>query len=73
MSAADLIKQVAALPPHERVRFEQLLHALERKTDPPAPTVQSRWPDFGERLRNIYGDKILTDSQALIDEGRGTI
>jgi hypothetical protein len=73
VSAADIIKQVAALPPHERVRFEQLLSALERKADPEAPASQSRWPDFGQRLRNIYGDKVLTDSQALIDEGRGTM
>lgn len=31
----------------------------------------SNWPDFGERLRGIYGDKIAPDSQKIIDEGRG--
>ena len=30
-----------------------------------------QWPDFMGRLREIYGDKITSDSQTIIDEGRG--
>jgi hypothetical protein len=63
VSAAEIIKQVAALPPHERARFEQLLRALENSAQPTAPAFPSRWPDFGERLRKIYGDKVAPDSR----------
>ena len=72
MSATELIKQVAALPPPERALFGQLLRALEQGGLTPGPTNQSEWPDFGERLRGIYGDKVAPDSQSIIDEGRGS-
>jgi hypothetical protein len=31
----------------------------------------AKWPDFGQRLHDIYGDKVAPDSQTIIDEGRG--
>jgi hypothetical protein len=71
LSATELIKQVAALPDKEKIPFEQLFHAMKNGGRLPGPAVQSNWPDFGERLRGIYGDKIAPDSQNLIDEGRG--
>jgi hypothetical protein len=71
MSATELIKQVAALPQRERTLFEQLFHAMKNGSRAPGPASQSNWPDFGERLRAIYGDKIAPDSQKIIDEGRG--
>jgi hypothetical protein len=71
MRATELIQQVAALPPRERTRFEQLFHALQDGRPAPGPGNRSNWPDFTERLRGIYGDKIAPDSQTLIDEGRG--
>jgi hypothetical protein len=71
MSAAELIKQVAALPQRERMLFEQLFHAMKNGSRAPSPASHSNWPDFGERLRGIYGDKIAPDSQNIIDEGRG--
>jgi hypothetical protein len=71
MSATELIKQVAALPHRERTRFEQLFQAMKHGGVAPSPASHSNWPDFGERLRGIYGDKIAPDSQSLIDEGRG--
>ena len=67
MSARELIKQVAALPPDERTLFERLFHAMEN--GPPNPG-QRNWADFGERLHRIYGDKLAPDSQSIIDEGR---
>ena len=70
MSATELIKQVAALPPRERTLFEQLFHAMNNGGPSPVPPSRPNWPDFGERLRNIYGDKIAPDSQNIIDEGR---
>jgi len=71
VSATELIKQVSALPQRESTLFEQLFHALKNGSRTPGPASQSNWPDFGERLRGIYGDKIAPDSQNIIDEGRG--
>ena len=71
MSATELIKQVAALPQRERVVFEQLFQAMKNDHASNVPAPGSDWPDFGERLHGIYGDKIAPDSQTIIDEGRG--
>ena len=71
MSATELIKKVAALPRLERMQFEQLFLALRNSSRTPVPAVHSNWPDFAERLRDIYGDKIAPDSQKIIKDGRG--
>jgi hypothetical protein len=70
VSATELIKQVAALPQRERALFEQLFHSMKNGGPVPGPATRSNWPDFSERLRGIYGDKIAPDSQNIIDEGR---
>ena len=71
MSATDLIKQVAALPPQERTMFEHLFRAMETGAGTPGPANRTKWPDFGQRLHEIYGDRVAPDSQNVIDEGRG--
>ena len=71
MSPAELIKQVAALPQQERTLFEQLFRAMKNGARTAAGVNQSEWPDFGERLHRIYGNKVAPDSQNIIDEGRG--
>jgi hypothetical protein len=71
MSATELIKQVAALPPKERTLFENLLRAMENGGGVESEVDQSKWPAFGKRLHQIYGDKVAPDSQNIIDEGRG--
>lgn len=71
MSATELIKQVAALPPQERKLFEVLLRKLENGAPASDSSAQAQWPDFGKRLRNIYGEKVAPDSLTIIDEGRG--
>ena len=71
MSATELIRQVAALPPQERTLFERLLREMETGGGTASPAIRSRWPDFGQRLHDIYGDKVAPDSQGIIDEGRG--
>lgn len=38
---------------------------------PSAPPVSVAWPDFMARLKETYGEKITSDSQAIVDEGRG--
>lgn len=35
------------------------------------PAQAHRWPNFLDRLRKIYGDKVTSDSQSLINELRG--
>jgi hypothetical protein len=72
MSATELIKQVAALPPQERTLFEQLFHGMSKGTNGPGPlNPPATWPNFEERLHRIYGGKVVPDSQSIIDEGRG--
>jgi len=71
MSAAELIKQVAVLPPQERTLFEHLFRAMENGTGAVGYANPAKWPDFGKRLHDIYGDKVAPDSQNIIDEGRG--
>ena len=71
MSATELIRQVDALPPQEKARFLELVHALEKSSAPAAPANGQYWPDFAQRLRAIYRDKVTPDSQSIIDEGRG--
>jgi hypothetical protein len=71
MSATELIKQVAALSPREKTLFAELFHTMKNGSDGSGPACHSNWPDFGERLRGIYGDKVAPDSQAIIEEGRG--
>ena len=78
MSATELIEQLKALSAKERDAFERLFRELER------PTVQTagngngasapgsgKWPDFGARLKRIYGDKVVADSEAVISYARG--
>jgi hypothetical protein len=58
MSATELIKQVAALPQRERVVFDQLFQAMMNNHPAQIRAGGSDWPDFSERLRAIYGDKM---------------
>lgn len=78
MSASELIEQLKALPAKEREAFARLFHQLEKPAVPVegrgngAPASGSgRWPDFGARLKRIYGDKVAADSQGAIAYARG--
>jgi hypothetical protein len=71
MSATELIRQVAALPPQERTLFEQLLREMDNGGGIPGQANRTQWPDFGQRLLDIYGDKVAPDSQNIIADGRG--
>jgi len=51
--------------------FERLFHAMENGEHTAASPGERTWPDFGERLHSIYGDKVAPDSQHIIDDGRG--
>jgi len=71
VSVNELIQQVSALSQRERALFNQLFRSLASDSSSPRPANPAIWPDFGERLRGIYGDKTVPDSQSIIDEGRG--
>jgi hypothetical protein len=79
MSATELIEQLKALPAHEQAEFArrfgelqtQASKARRRGNGPAVPA--GRWEDFSTRLRRIYGDRIVPDSQAVIAYGRGEV
>jgi hypothetical protein len=71
MSAAELIRQVAALPAEEKAAFIKMVREMENGSHKRPEANGQQWPDFTQRLRQIYGDKIAPDSQSIIDEGRG--
>ena len=76
MSASELIEQWKALSPKEREAFARLFRELETPTFPATSTGggasdSTKWPDFGARLKRIYGNKVVADSQGVISYGRG--
>jgi hypothetical protein len=76
MSVTELIEQLKALPAGDREAFARLFHQLERPTVPTAGNGNSasgsgNWPDFGARLKRIYGNKVVADSEAVISYARG--
>jgi hypothetical protein len=78
MSTTELIEQLKALSASEREAFARLFHELEKPTVPaegngngaPASGL-GNWPDFGARLKRIYGNKVVADSEAVISYARG--
>jgi hypothetical protein len=76
MSASELIKQLKALSARERKAFARLFHELEEPSSPvtgksDGASNSGNWPDFGARLKRIYGNKVVADSEAVISYGRG--
>jgi hypothetical protein len=76
MSASELIEQLKALPAEDREVFMRLLRELETPSAPAASEgagapAAGDWPDFGARLRRIYGNKVVAGSEAVISYGRG--
>ncbi|MGA2436749.1 MAG: hypothetical protein ABSG25_15850 [Bryobacteraceae bacterium] len=78
MSATELIEQLKALPARERKAFARLFHELETPHVPAAgkgngapASGSGNWPDFGARLKRIYGNKVVADSEAVISYARG--
>jgi hypothetical protein len=71
MSAVELIRQVAALSPEEKAEFMKMVRDLENGSPKRTSVNGQQWPDFSQRLHQLYGDKFAPDSQSIIDEGRG--
>ncbi len=71
MSANELLERVKTLPPRERRRFFDGVHALEGAICPqPAPQSKRRvrWPDAAARRRKIVGDKVVPNLVLLARE-----
>jgi len=71
VSAAELIRQVATLAPGEKAAFMKMIREMENGSHEQAAMNGQQWPDFNQRLHQIYGDKFAPDSQSIVDEGRG--
>ncbi len=78
MSAIELIEQWKALSAEEQKAFARLfgeLVALKApaagKGDGASGSGSGNWPDFGARLKRIYADKVVADSQAVLSYARG--
>jgi hypothetical protein len=76
MSATELIEQLKALSAKEREAFSRLFHQLEKPTGSSVGNGNSvlgsgNWPDFGARLKRIYGNRVIADSEAVISYARG--
>jgi len=76
MSATELIERLRALSAWEQEVFARLFRELEKPTSPAAgngdaASGSGNWPDFGARLKRIYGNKVVADSEAVISYARG--
>ncbi len=76
MSATELIEQLKALSVKEREAFARLFREFEKPNVQTAGNGNStpgsgNWPDFGARLKRIYGNKVVADSEAVISYARG--
>ena len=76
MSASELIKKVKALPAREREAFARLFRRLQKRIVPAVRngngvSRSANWPDFGARLKRIYGDKVAADSEGVVSYARG--
>ena len=61
VSAAQLLKEVRALPAHEREKFVlALLDCEETALSVPAETnTRVKWPDVQARARRVFGTRIF--------------
>jgi hypothetical protein len=78
MSVTELIEQLKALSAMEREAFSRLFRELETPTAPvvgngngASASGSDNWPDFGARLKRIYGNKVVADSEAVLSYARG--
>ena len=73
MSARKLLKEVRALPLHERQKFLRAVLALEEEdlARPTATAKQVKWPDVEARARRIFGNRI-TPNLVLLEREEET-
>jgi hypothetical protein len=61
MSAAELLKQVKALPQRERERFVLAVLTLEdeRAGQSNGRKKRAKWPDVEARAKRIFGERVF--------------
>ena len=60
MSAVELLRQVEALPAHERDKFLLALLRLEAKpSDAKRKGPRVKWPDIEARTKRIFGQRMF--------------
>ena len=66
MSAAELIRELKALPPEEQAVFAELFQRLEvERNGTAAAKKKIEWPDIEDRQRRIMGDRVLPENMVL--------
>lgn len=76
MSATELIEKVKALPAAEQEAFARLFRQLAKRGVPVVRNAgnqapKTTRPDFGARLKRIYGEKVVADSEVVVSYARG--
>jgi hypothetical protein len=78
MSATELLEQLKALSAREREAFARLFRELDTPTVPvggngndASASGPGNWPDFGARLKRIFGSKVVADRETVISYARG--
>ncbi len=73
MIVAELIRQLKELSAGERETVARLFRELETPTVPVAgnsigtsASGSGNWPDFGARLKRIYGSKVIADGEVEV-------
>lgn len=68
MSAVEILEQAKLLPSNERQTLLDGLLALEEEAEAGVsrdPIERVNWPDVRDRLRRIFGDRVLSENIVL--------
>lgn len=65
----EIKKAIASLRPEEQKEVRRWLNS-NRQRSRRKPKSSVVWPDFRARRKAIFGDRVLPDSQAVLDEVR---
>lgn len=69
---AEIEAAIAQLPPAQWMEIRRWMdaHAPKAAANGPAAAAAANAPDFLARQKAIFGDRVLADSQAVLDELR---
>jgi hypothetical protein len=66
---SEIKKAIDSLRPEEQTAIRQWMDS-KRQRKRPKTKSPVRWPDFQTRQKAIFGNRVLPDSQAVLDEIR---
>lgn len=69
---AEIEAAIARLPPTQWMEIRRWMdaHAPKAEANGPAVTASASAPDFLARQKAIFGERVLADSQAVLDDLR---